>query len=352
MMNPTKVLVTGGAGFIASWLVFELLREGHSVNTTMRTPEKHAAHLKSITQSFPGTLEIFKSDMLDPQSLLEPMKNCSIVFHTASPFFLYSKNPKHTLLKPAVEGTQNVLSAVENTPSVRRIILTSSIVAAYDNNKKVHESPNGKVSESNWNTTSSLIHNPYYYSKVQAERKAWDIASKQQRYDLISILPSVVIGPGLYPDRLCESHRIVQSMGNGELQYGTPNLAFGFVDVREVATAHLKAGFSSSAQGRHITSAHNYFLPKIAEILHQHFGKEYPIPTTTLPSWLVWLFGPLFDKAITRKNLSLNLGYLSNIDNAKSIEELGMHYRPLETTLVDTFQWMIEQGHLKKQPQN
>jgi nucleoside-diphosphate-sugar epimerase len=133
-------------------------------------------------------------------------------------------------------------------------------------------------------------------------------------------------------------------MGDGTMKSGVPNYGMGVVDVRDVAQAHMAAGFISTAKGRYITSGSNTTFPEMAQILRTQFGAAYPFPKTTLPKPLVWLIGPLLDSSISRKTIARNVGVPFRADNSKGIRELGLVYRPLATSLTEMFQQMIDQG--------
>lgn len=84
------VLVTGGTGYMASWIIKMLLEDGISVNATVRDPSDagKVQHLTYIADASEAQLKLFKSDLLDPGSFDDPMQGCELVIHTASPFFL------------------------------------------------------------------------------------------------------------------------------------------------------------------------------------------------------------------------------------------------------------------------
>jgi len=114
------VLVTGGSGYVASWLIKMLLEEGINVNATVRDPSniQKVDHLTALAKASAGQLKLFKSDLLDTGSFDEPMRDCELVIHTASPFFMTGiKNPEEELIRPAREGTRNVL---ESAKKIRR----------------------------------------------------------------------------------------------------------------------------------------------------------------------------------------------------------------------------------------
>lgn len=343
------VLVTGATGYVAGWIVKRLLEEGVTVHATVRNPQDQGKvkHLSELAAQSPGTLRLFKADLLDQGSFAEAMAGCSIVFHTASPFTLAIRDPQKELVDPALLGTRNVLETASRTASVKRVVLTSSCAAIYGDNADVGAAPGGVLTEAVWNTSSSLGHAPYSYSKTVAEREAWEIARRQASWELVVINPSLVIGPAVNPHGTSESFNIIRQMGDGRMKAGVPDLGLGAVDVRDLAEAHLRAAYLPKAGGRNIISGHNTSLLGIARALLPKF-EAYPVPRRNLPNWLVWLVAPLVDKSMTRKFISRNVGFVWRADSGKSVRDLGMAYRPLETSIRDMFQQMIDNGLIPK----
>ena len=225
---------------------------------------------------------------------------------------------------------------------MKRVVVTSSCAAIYGDNADMQETKGGKFTEDNWNETSSLEHQPYSYSKTLAEREAWNIANDQDRWDLVTINPSFVLGPAINPFASSESFTIFKQFGDGTARIGVPDLAIAAVDVRDVADAHMAAAFSPAASGRYITSGCDTSFFDMAVALREHFGDSYPFPRRILPKGMVWLMGPLFNKALTRKIVSKNVGMPLVIDNSKSISELEISYRPMETSVTDMFQQLLD----------
>ena len=343
------VCVTGATGYVAGWIVKRLLGEGLTVHATVRNPSdaQKLAHLRAAEADAPGTLKFFAADLLKPGSFDEAVQGCAVVFHTASPFQMSVDDPQKDLVEPAVEGTRNLLAAVEATDTVKRVVLTSSCAAIYGDNADLESTPRGVFDEEVWNTSSSLEHQPYSYSKTQAEKAAWAIADAQDRWRLVVVNPSLVMGPGLKIHGGSESYNIIKQMGDGTMKAGVPDMGFGVVDVRDLAEAHLRAGFVPGAQGRHVISGHNTAFPEMAATLRPTYGERYPIPKRTLPKWAVWLFGPMMNDALSRKAISRNVGYPWKGDNTKSRTELGVEYRPLAETMNDFFAQMVAEGEVK-----
>lgn len=350
MIDKNKpVMVTGATGYVAGQLVKKLLEEGLTVHAPIRDPNnpEKLKYLNEIAAATTGEIRYYKADLLDHGSYAEAMQGCELVFHTASPFKIDVKDPQKELVDPAKLGTRNVLEQANKTESIKRVVLTSSCAAIYGDNIDLQNTPNGVFTEDIWNTSSSLEHGAYSYSKTQAEGEAWKIHDAQSRWDLVVINPSLVIGPGINPYATSESFSLIKQMGDGTLKGGVPRWGFGIVDVRDLAVAHYRAGFTPEAKGRHIISGHNSDMFEMSQTLLEKHGNDYPIPRKALPKWLLWLIGPMVDKTMTRKVISRNINVPWKGDNSKSIRELGMTYRPLKESMNDFFQQMVDSGLVK-----
>lgn len=347
--TTSPVLVTGATGYVAGWLIKDLLEAGVTVHAAVRDPAntEKFKHLDDIASKASGSIKYFKTDLLSNGSYAEAMQDCSIVFHTASPFTINVKDPQKELVDPAKLGTRNVLSQAKKTPSVKRVVVTSSCAAIYGDNVDLNKVPNQIFTEDIWNTSSSLEYNPYSFSKTEAEKEAWKIAESQKQWDLVTVNPSLVMGPGLNPKGSSESFNLIRQMGDGTLKAGVPDWGFGVVDVRDVAKAHIAAAYTPEAKGRYITSGHNTNFPEMTQVLLPKFGNDYPIPKRTLPKWLMWLIGPIVDSTMTRKFISNNIGHEWVGDNSKGVQDLKMSYRSLSETMNDFFQQMIDTQQLK-----
>lgn len=347
--TSAPVLVTGATGYVAGWLIRRLLEEGFTVHAAVRDPsnESKIAHLNRMAEEFPGSLRFFKADLLDEGSYDEAMKGCRTVFHTASPFTSAISDPQKDLVDPAVQGTRNVLSSADRTASVERVVLTSSCAAIYGDNADIADAPGEVLTEDVWNTSSTLDHQAYSFSKTEAEKAAWQMAEGKD-WKLVVVNPSFVLGPGLSDAHSSESFSVVRQLGDGTMKTGAPPLEIGMVDVRDVAEAHMRAAFVPGAEGRHITSEGAHSLLELGQMLRARFGNAYPFPKGELPKWLLWLVGPMIDKNLSRGMVARNMGYEWRADNSKSKRELGLTYRPIDRAIGDMFERMLETGAIKR----
>ena len=271
------------------------------------------------------------------------MTGCELVFHTASPFVLAGiDDPQKDLVDPAVRGTRNALDSANRVSSVKRVVLTSSVVSIYGDASDPKQSGGDLLTEDDWNITSSLEHQPYSFSKVEAERIAWEIAGAQDRWDLVVINPGFVLGPSLTTASNSASFSTMKQLVDGTMRFGAPPMELGIVDVRDVAQAHVKAGFTPGATGRHICVSRSMTMLELGRALSAEFGRRYPFPRNELPKALVWLAAPT--AGLTRKYVAGNMGHPLKFDNRHACDDLGIEFRPTETTVIEHFQQLIDDG--------
>ncbi|RXJ72833.1 diaminohydroxyphosphoribosylaminopyrimidine deaminase [Veronia nyctiphanis] len=340
--SQSPVLVTGANGYVASWIVKKLLDAGNTVHATVRDRdnEDKVGHLKAMAASSGGKLCLFNANLLDEGAYDEAILGCEIVFHTASPFVVRGvKDNEKDLLEPAKLGTKNVLDAVNRTETVKRVVLTSSVAAIYGDSEDLQHAGKSAFDETDWNLSSSAVHQPYSYSKTIAEQLAWQMNKGQNRWQLLTINPGLVLGPTL-GNTGSESMRIFKDLYDGKLFPAAPDLTFGIVDVRDVAKAHLLAAFTENASGRHITVAGTMSYLDIATVLREHFKDKAKLtPKFTAPKSILWLVAPLF--GITRAFISKNVGYKLAFDNSYIQRDLGMKFDDLDKCLIDHFAQVI-----------
>lgn len=347
--TTAPVLVTGASGYIASWVIAKLLEQGYTVHATVRDLNKTQSfeHLQKIADTSAGTLKLFQANLLTPYSFDDAMQGCEVVFHMASPFVVTNyKDAVQDIIKPAVIGTENVLNSVNTTASVKRVVLTSSIAATYGDAIDILDTEHQYFDESHWNTTSSEEHQPYPYSKVAAEQKAWEIADAQNRWDLVCINPALVFGESLTASTQSGSVEVLQQFANGMTLMGVPPMWNGVVDVQDVADAHIRAAFLPNAKQRYIICGETMSLLEMGKILRQQFGGKFPFPRNQLPKGMFKVFGPI--AGFSRQFVELNMGYPIYFNAQKSIDELGMNYRPVKESLVEHFQQLLDDGVVKK----
>lgn len=104
MITDKPICVTGASGFIASYVIRELLDNGYTVRATDLgvTKGSNYEYLTSLTGAA-DRLELVQAELLTEGSYDEAIAGCEYVIHTASPYFLDVNDPQHDLVDPAVK---------------------------------------------------------------------------------------------------------------------------------------------------------------------------------------------------------------------------------------------------------
>ena len=331
----SPVAVTGAAGFIASRIVEQLLARGYRVRGTVRSlrKEKDFAHLRALPGA-PERLELVEADLLQPSTFSAAVAGCTHVLHTASPYMLDARDPQRDLVDPAVQGTSNVLLACKRAGTVRRVVVTSSMAAITDEPESDHV-----LTEADWNEKSSLERNPYYLSKTLAEREAWRFVKEEAPgFDLITINPFLVIGPSLSPG-LNTSNQLFVDLFGGKYP-GIMNLTWGFVDVRDVAEAHVRALETAGASGRYICAGETIAMRDMVAFLRElELSKGASLPKLGLDCGIgdltVRLSSYLQPKGVG-SYLRTHVGRVPRYDTSKIQRELGLSFRRVRESVGDT----------------
>jgi nucleoside-diphosphate-sugar epimerase len=340
----SKVLVTGGSGFIGSHAIVQLLAAGYQVRTTVRNLKREGdvrAMLRNGGAEPGSRLSFVAADLTGDEGWAEAVAGCEYVLHVASP--LPPAVPKHEdeLIVPARDGALRVLRAARDA-GVKRVVLTSSFAAVGYG----YEPRSTPFDESYWTQLDGDDVAPYTKSKTLAERAAWDFLAREGGgLELSVVNPVGVFGPVLGAD-YSASILIVQRLMDGALP-GSPKLSFGIVDVRDVVDLHIRAMTIPQAKGERFLAVAGPFLwmREIARILKERMGADARrVPTRELPNWMVRL-ASLRDPAI---NLILpELGKRKNATNEKARRMLGWTPRPNEEAITATAESLVRLGLLK-----
>jgi len=336
------ILITGGTGYVGSWIVKGLLDKGYTVRLTVRDKDSTAKfeNLRQISLTTKGKLEIWEANLMEEGSFDDAAIGCDAILHVASPFTLRFKDAQRDLLDPAIKGTRNVLFAASKSGTVKKVILTSSVAAIHGDTKDMTEQGLTEFNEEQFNQTSSLTHQPYSFSKVEAEKEAWKIAEAQDEWKLVVINPSFVMGPSLSTLSNSESLNFMKDILSGKYAMGAPAIMFGFVDVRDVAKAHILALENEKSQGRHLLAECTIDVLEYAQLIEKAFPKKFKLPRKHAAKFLLLMVGWMFK--LSSQFIKRNVGYPLRLNASKSREALGLNYIPLEQTVKDMVTQMLD----------
>ncbi|OMO53115.1 NAD-dependent epimerase/dehydratase [Corchorus capsularis] len=270
------VCVTGGTGFIASWLIKRLLEEGYSVHTTVRADPEKIRDISFLT-NLPGAaekLKIFKADLSDPDSFDAAIEGCKGVFHVATPVDFGNNEAEEVVTKRAISGALGILKACLKSKTVERVVYTSSASAVVFSNNEVETMDESFWSDVDFVREKMKHFGNYMISKTLTEKAVLEFAAEHE-LDLVTLIPSFVVGPFICP-KFPGSVRSTLALLLGE-QY-SHLLNTSMVHVDDVARAHIFLLEYPDAKGRYNCSSDTISLQKMAEILSAKYP-EFPIPT-------------------------------------------------------------------------
>ncbi len=340
------VAVTGATGFIAQHCILQLLEAGYQVRGTARSQGRTqevadilAPHLSDkAQQQLDQDFNVVVANLTSDVGWDEAVRGCRFVLHVASPF--PPETPKHEdeLIIPARDGALRVLRAARDA-GVERVVMTSSVAAVFYGRPRDHV-----FSEQDWSDATSKHIGAYEKSKTLAERAAWDYMDslgERASMDLVVINPGLVLGPLLTNEWSFSAEAIKKVMQRAVP--AIPNIRIAPVDVRDVASAHVRAMTVPDASGqRFICAIPSHAFRDIALILSDHLqGQGFKIPTAKLPSFLLPIIA-IWDKQVRIILPEVDQGL--EIDNTKITSQLDMQFRDLKEMTEAMADSMIRYG--------
>ncbi|TEB26430.1 D-lactaldehyde dehydrogenase [Coprinellus micaceus] len=337
----SKVLVTGANGYIGAWVVKILLDRGYSVRAAVRNSAK-ADILRGLFPSHAGSGKLefaYVADLVTEGAFDDAVVGVDAILHLASPLPSPSPDPQATI-RPAVDGTLGVLkSALKNGEGVKRIGITSS-TASLTMLAPVSDTPT-TFSEADWNDAAIRAvqggsTNPfvvYAASKTLAEKAAWEFHNTHKpAWDIATLNPPFVYGPTLLPAKTPAEiggtqgiwYGTVIATGNKDKEQLGEKNGYAWVDVRDIAEAHVRALEKEEAGGQRIVVSSGSYI----------WQEWFDVAKRRLPG-----FPELTPGDVT---------HLAKFDNAKSERVLGLKYRAKEDTVRDILEDAAERGWLAK----
>ena len=335
-MTKKNVAVIGGTGFLGSTLILQLLEAGYTPIAIARRPER-------IVQALPGVeVEARRGDLVDIDSLRSALRGCDAVNCVAAMMqeIYTSRNPNHRedAIRTNVRGTLNALRAAVEL-GIRRAVVTSTSATRYQRDGSV-------ANEDSAPTDPSIIDDAYVHSKLR-EHPAVAAFARKTGLEVVTILPGGFFGPGLVADSMMG--RGVLDIINGRMPVALDG-AFQFTDVRDVAQAHVLA-MERGTPGR------DYLVVATTLSMRAFFGSlsyltGMPEPRVYLPGGLMMSVAYMTEMiagfrgavpTITR-GMMKHTAIGQRFDCSRAQQELGLTFRPIETTLRDTVMFLVERG--------
>ncbi|PYH98848.1 NAD(P)-binding protein [Aspergillus ellipticus CBS 707.79] len=321
MSDPKNqtILVTGASGFVATHILNVFLRAGYSVRGTVRS-DSTAEKVRQTFSQYESQLSFaIVEDMGKPGAFDTAVQGVS--------------DYERDLLRPAIDGTRNILASVhQHAPNVKRVVITSSFAAMSDVTKG--NWPGHVYSEADWNPMTYEVAAAkgafgglaYSTAKALAERAAWDfVQEKKAQFDIATILPPIVYGPNMNTTAdlasLNTSSADIYRLMSPQSKSSDPvpaNMFWSWIDVRDVAEAHLRAYEVPEAGGERlfICNKDHFTYQKICDSLRANVPE-------------------LKDRVPVGNQGKSEFPDLYTTDNSKSRNILGLKYHDLEETVVD-----------------
>lgn len=332
-------LVTGGSGYIAGFLIRQLIDNGWTVHATVRSLTREP-EVRGWLNVDNDRLKVFAADLEHDAGWAESIAGCTHVAHVASPFPLGVPKHPDELIVPAREGALRALRFAR-AAGIKRFVMTSSMAAiAYG-----HGDGGGIYSEADWTNLDNPGVMAYPRSKTIAERAARDwIAAEGGGMEFASVNPAAVFGP-LLSDDLSTSIELVKQLLEGKVPM-CPDIGFGIIDVRDVADLHYRALTAPDIRDeRYVCSGPFLKMIDVANMLTANLGEQAKkVPTRKMPDWLLKLF------ALVRPELKQLVAELGNVrggDSRHAMDTLGWTMRPPEEAILATARSLIERGIVK-----
>ncbi|MBI1198993.1 MAG: NAD-dependent epimerase/dehydratase family protein [Phenylobacterium sp.] len=334
--NGDEVLVTGGSGYLAGWIIAALLRQGSRVRTTVRSLAREGEVRAAIAAHVdPGDrLSFFEADLLKDEGWERAAAGCRHVLHVASPMPV-REYARQDLVRPAREGVLRVLKAASGA-GVDRVVMTSSLNAAMPR----AGSSSAVADEETWTDLSDRKVSNYTRSKTLAEQDAWAYArSLGGPMELVTVLPAFIQGPVFSKD-VSGSLELVARLLKGEVS-ALPQVGFSIVDIRDLVDLHLSALTSPAAKGQRFIAASDFlWMSEIAQLLRDRFGADAAkVPVRRAPDLMV-RFAARFDPSL--REIASNLGKRRECSAEKAKRLLAWRARPAAESIIDGARSMIE----------
>ena len=322
----SRVLVTGGSGYLGTQLIAALLRDGRQVRATVRSLESEGDVRVAVRRgdADDSGLEVVVADLTADEGWSAAAAGCEEVHHVASPIPAAQPDDPDELIVPAREGTLRALRAARDA-GARRVVVTSSFAAVGYSPK-----PDAEYTEADWTDPDTPGLAPYPRSKAIAERAAWDFIEREgYETELVVVNPTFILGPTL-TTLARSSLKLTKAMLNGTMPV-LRRQRFGVADVRDVADLHLRAMATPEAAGKRflaLADGPTISFLEMAQILRERLGPlAERVPTQEAP-------GPEPPRLI--------------IHNDRAKQQLGWRPRPAGTTIVETAESLRDLGLLEK----
>uniref|UniRef100_A0A2P2JUR3 NAD-dependent epimerase/dehydratase domain-containing protein n=1 Tax=Rhizophora mucronata TaxID=61149 RepID=A0A2P2JUR3_RHIMU len=284
--SSPKVCVTGGSGYIGSWLVKKLLKNGYTVHVTLRNlgDDSKVGLLKSLPNA-DAKLVLFQADIYNPHEFEAAIDGCDYVFHVA---VSWQHDPKSTLFKDKIEANIAVVRRMADlcirSQTVKRLIYTASVMSC----SPLNEHGSGFKSspdESCWTPLNlSFTHcNDYTFeytrAKTLAEKEALSYNEiDDAKLEVVTLACGLVGGETLLSSVPMSVQAILSQVtgnpfGYEALRYIEELLgSVPLVHIDDVCEAHVFAMEKPSMKGRFLCAVTSPTVREMANYYEENYS--------------------------------------------------------------------------------
>ena len=314
------VLVTGGTGFLGSYIIKHLVEKGYAVRAIRRNYKLPFWINKEIFDK----VEWVDGDVLDVVALEEAMEGVTTVIHSAA-VVSFVKEDRKEMYKVNVEGTANVVDMMLEK-NVRRLIHISSIAAIGRTARGGHVNE-----EKKWENSKSNTH--YSISKHKAELEVW--RGIGEGLEAVILNPGTILGYGDWNNGSCAIFKNVYN----EFKWYSSGIN-GVVDVEDVAKIAVLMMESDITCERYIITGNTCPFKKIQDLMSDAFGKKHPAHRANSfllgIAWRLEKIKSMFSgkkPLLTKESAKVAMSQ-TWFENDKLIKNLpGFSFTPLEETI-------------------
>ncbi|ETI48049.1 hypothetical protein, variant 1 [Phytophthora nicotianae CJ01A1] len=356
-LSEKPICVTGVDGFLASWIVCELLNRGYRVRGTVQNGKDDISGLLQLPNASKN-FSVVETSLLTPEACDMAVQGCDFVIHTGTPSSCSVRDPLSEQQEPGVHSIgsrmhciipmmTNFIQACARS-RIKRVVLTSSIAAMADS-----VTPDSIINDACWNVTSSLEKNPHFLSLKLAEEAAWQLVDQlpsDRRIDLVTMNPGTLFGPMLSKSKLAPGNQVIYDLITGQYS-ALVDLNWSMIDVRDCAVAHIAALENNDARGRYICVNRSVWMKEIVEILSNngYSGRDLPW-RVGLPRWVGRL--PAYSIQLGQVGASLYAYDPTSVRSSpylgdKLVEHLNVRFRTVDSTLVESANDLLKWGLIK-----
>eukprot|EP00759_Apiculatamorpha_spiralis_P052725 PhF_6_TR5980/c0_g1_i1/m.8631 len=343
-----RVLVTDATGFVPGHIIRMLLEEGFTIVAIVTKRTEECDYLFELGRKHENRLSMYFLDIRsDTGVLTQLMSDVDCVIHPAS----------FGDMQESLAALQNVMAACTTHDRVRKFILSSSWLALHEHIMEGHVYGPG-----DWNSTSTAATSMVHFAETHAELNFFEWAPQMlpAKCHYFSLVRGCAVGPPAGPKGpLNWEMKLLVGLVEGTWKK-IPDLSFGFVDVRDVARAHMMGLLQRSLPHQRYVIVHQTLhLRDICAMIYHDVQRYCPtVPkadmwktTTKILTWAtpLWLCTGARKPTVQRVLPSIcaaHVGALPLYDNLAAKEDLHLQYRAITTTFIDMVIGLADMGYI------